>query len=96
MRQNPHVRICGGPGSATTLVYPTPSVLLCRSAASSSSLLLAVDVRGSSAFDGVSVGSRGPVHHDAAHSSSVKVITHGETASRVSMERMSPPAHPHD
>ena len=22
MRQNPHVRICGGPGSATTLVYP--------------------------------------------------------------------------
>ena len=24
MRQNPHVRICGGPGSATTLVYPTP------------------------------------------------------------------------
>ena len=27
MRQNPHVRICGGPGSATTLVYPTA---LCR------------------------------------------------------------------
>ena len=25
MRQNPHVRICGGPGSATTLVYPTRS-----------------------------------------------------------------------
>ena len=25
MRQNPHVRICGGPGSATTLVYPTPN-----------------------------------------------------------------------
>ena len=25
MRQNPHVRICGGPGSATTLVYPTPT-----------------------------------------------------------------------
>ena len=24
MRQNPHVRICGGPGSATTLVYLTP------------------------------------------------------------------------
>ena len=24
MRQNPHVRICGGLGSATTLVYPTP------------------------------------------------------------------------
>ena len=23
MRQNPHVRICGGPGPATTLVYPT-------------------------------------------------------------------------
>ena len=23
MRQNPHVRICGGPGSASTLVYPT-------------------------------------------------------------------------
>ena len=23
MRQNPHVRICGGPGSATTLDYPT-------------------------------------------------------------------------
>ena len=23
MRQNPHVWICGGPGSATTLVYPT-------------------------------------------------------------------------
>ena len=23
MRQNPHVRICGGPGSAMTLVYPT-------------------------------------------------------------------------
>ena len=29
MRQNPHVRICGGPGSATTLVYPTfPDVAL--------------------------------------------------------------------
>ena len=28
MRQNPHVRICGGPGSATTLVYPTPVSLL--------------------------------------------------------------------
>ena len=27
MRQNPHVRICGGPGSATTLVYPTASTL---------------------------------------------------------------------
>ena len=26
MRQNPHVRICGGPGSATTLVYPTALV----------------------------------------------------------------------
>ena len=26
MRQNPHVRICGGPGSATTLVYPTTLV----------------------------------------------------------------------
>ena len=26
MRQNPHVRICGGPGSATTLVYPTMSL----------------------------------------------------------------------
>ena len=26
MRQNPHVRICGGPGSATTLVYPTPNL----------------------------------------------------------------------
>ena len=26
MRQNPHVRICGGPGSATTLVYPTLSL----------------------------------------------------------------------
>ena len=23
MRQNPHVRICGGLGSATALVYPT-------------------------------------------------------------------------
>ena len=23
MRKNPHVRICGGPGSATTLAYPT-------------------------------------------------------------------------
>ena len=27
MRQNPHVRICGGPGSATTLVYPTLRLL---------------------------------------------------------------------
>ena len=27
MRQNPHVRICGGPGSATTLVYPTGVLL---------------------------------------------------------------------
>ena len=27
MRQNPHVRICGGPGSATTLVYLTVAVL---------------------------------------------------------------------
>ena len=26
MRQNPHVRICGGPGSATTLVYPTSRI----------------------------------------------------------------------
>ena len=25
MRKNPHVRICGGLGSATTLVYPTDS-----------------------------------------------------------------------
>ena len=25
MRKNPHVRICGGLGSATTLVYPTTS-----------------------------------------------------------------------
>ena len=24
MRKNSHVRICGGLGSATTLVYPTP------------------------------------------------------------------------
>ena len=24
MRKDPHVRICGGLGSATTLVYPTP------------------------------------------------------------------------
>ena len=31
MRQNPHVRICGGPGSATTLVYPTPRRLRCSS-----------------------------------------------------------------
>ena len=28
MRQNPHVRICGGPGSATTLVYPTNGEIL--------------------------------------------------------------------
>ena len=27
MRQNPHVRICGGPGSATTLVYLTGPAL---------------------------------------------------------------------
>ena len=26
MRKNPHVRICGGLGSATTLVYPTPDM----------------------------------------------------------------------
>ena len=26
MRKNPHVRICGGLGSATTLVYPTFAV----------------------------------------------------------------------
>ena len=26
MRKNPHVRICGGLGSATTLVYPTPRI----------------------------------------------------------------------
>ena len=31
MRQNPYVRICGGPGSATTLVYPTPRRLRCSS-----------------------------------------------------------------
>ena len=30
MRQNPHVRICGGPGSATTLVYPTAHCRHCR------------------------------------------------------------------
>ena len=30
MRQNPHVRICGGPGSATTLVYPTTDPRQCR------------------------------------------------------------------
>ena len=29
---NPHVRICGGPGSATTLVYPTANLLLARAA----------------------------------------------------------------
>ena len=50
------------------------------SAASSSSSLLAVNDRGSSAFDDVSVGSHDQAHHDVAHSSSVKVITHGETA----------------
>ena len=27
MRKNPHVRICGALGSATTLVYPTIQVL---------------------------------------------------------------------
>ena len=27
MRKNPHVRICGGLGSATTLVYPTAFVV---------------------------------------------------------------------
>ena len=32
MRQNPHVRICGGPGSATTLVYPTDHGLPTRCA----------------------------------------------------------------
>ena len=31
MRQNPHVRICGGPGSATTLVYPTVRNAHCSS-----------------------------------------------------------------
>ena len=30
MRQNPHVRICGGPGSATTLVYPTDERCACE------------------------------------------------------------------
>ena len=30
MRQNPHVRICGGPGSATTLVYPTEGLAAFR------------------------------------------------------------------
>ncbi len=29
MRQNPHVRICGGLGSATALVYPTPGRCQC-------------------------------------------------------------------
>ena len=28
MRKNPHVRICGGLGSATTLVYPTAPAAL--------------------------------------------------------------------
>ena len=30
MRQNPHVRICGGLGSATTLVYPTVPLVRAR------------------------------------------------------------------
>ena len=34
MRQNPHVRICGGPGSATTLVYPNLRSGMARSALS--------------------------------------------------------------
>ena len=29
MRKNPHVRICGGLGSATTLVYPTVVTARC-------------------------------------------------------------------
>ena len=40
MRQNPHVRICGGPGSATTLVYPTAAIR-CLQAGSLSHELLA-------------------------------------------------------
>ena len=38
MRKNPHVRICGGLGSATTLVYPTavnrlPTTMLTKTGA---------------------------------------------------------------
>ena len=31
MRQNPLVQLCGGLGSATTLVYPTANVLMALS-----------------------------------------------------------------
>ena len=49
MRQNPHVRICGGPGSATTLVYPTAPT---RGAACSWSRRSAESTGGSDASNG--------------------------------------------
>ena len=39
MRKNPHVRICGGLGSATTLVYPTASNAMTIPMATGPSLL---------------------------------------------------------
>ena len=65
MRQNPHVRICGGPGSATTLVYPTPSQKSIRSspshAGSASSQILNGSTRRSSKIASNTSPHRDPV-----------------------------------
>ena len=45
MRQNPHVRICGGPGSATTLVYPTASACPVAACATIAGRFVSVPVR---------------------------------------------------
>ena len=45
MRKNPHVRICGGLGSATTLVYPTVARRLPYSTTRTRRLLLVIQRR---------------------------------------------------
>ena len=43
MRKNPHVRICGGLGSATTLVYPTACRCQCLGPSSQVPSIVALD-----------------------------------------------------
>ena len=61
MRQNPHVWICGGPGSATTLVYPTqvpgggfvlPLFFVALSCAALSSLIAMIELATRVLMDG--------------------------------------------
>ena len=55
MRQNPHVRICGGPGSATTLVYPTAFRRLYRQRGRTDGVALQASLRTAAPLVGVGI-----------------------------------------